>query len=188
MCIRDRHTENGELDLDGLIDRRSRRSLGLLKTLLAAIPRIVPDLRTFSLRDTHLDGTVAPALRAFLQALPNLKAVWLNGNPALFNETEDPYASSIIDEDMLQQQFALVNRKLTPAYGAWTLCYLGDAGCEHHLIFLLFLLYLPQVAVSYTHLRAHETSLHLVCRLLLEKRISVVTWTNLVVPAAVLVP
>ena len=27
-----------------------------------------------------------------------------------------------------------------------------------------------QVSVSYTHLRAHETSLHLVCRLLLEKR------------------
>ena len=27
-------------------------------------------------------------------------------------------------------------------------------------------------AVSYTHLRAHETSLHLVCRLLLEKRLS----------------
>ena len=26
------------------------------------------------------------------------------------------------------------------------------------------------MAVSYTHLRAHETSLHLVCRLLLEKR------------------
>ena len=25
--------------------------------------------------------------------------------------------------------------------------------------------------VSYTHLRAHETSLHLVCRLLLEKKI-----------------
>ena len=25
-------------------------------------------------------------------------------------------------------------------------------------------------AVSYTHLRAHETSLHLVCRLLLEKK------------------
>eukprot|EP00831_Metopus_contortus_P072582 TRINITY_DN66224_c0_g1_i1.p1 TRINITY_DN66224_c0_g1~~TRINITY_DN66224_c0_g1_i1.p1 ORF type:complete len:153 (+),score=36.39 TRINITY_DN66224_c0_g1_i1:180-638(+) len=28
----------------------------------------------------------------------------------------------------------------------------------------------PLVAVSYTHLRAHETSLHLVCRLLLEKK------------------
>ena len=27
-------------------------------------------------------------------------------------------------------------------------------------------------AVSYTHLRAHETSLHLVCRLLLEKKSS----------------
>ena len=27
----------------------------------------------------------------------------------------------------------------------------------------------PAGAVSYTHLRAHETSLHLVCRLLLEK-------------------
>ena len=27
-----------------------------------------------------------------------------------------------------------------------------------------------KIAVSYTHLRAHETSLHLVCRLLLEKR------------------
>ncbi|GAB5819132.1 hypothetical protein JMUB7540_28310 [Staphylococcus aureus] len=26
------------------------------------------------------------------------------------------------------------------------------------------------IAVSYTHLRAHETSAHLVCRLLLEKR------------------
>ncbi|GAB5030655.1 tubulin--tyrosine ligase-like protein 12 [Nannochloropsis oceanica] len=125
------HTEDGELDLDGLIDRRSRRSLILLETLLAAIPRIIPDLRTFSLRDTHLDGTVAPALRAFLQAMPNLKAVWLNGNPALFNESEDPFASSIFDEDMLQQQFTLVNRKLTPAYGAWTLSYLGDEGCEH---------------------------------------------------------
>jgi len=28
----------------------------------------------------------------------------------------------------------------------------------------------PLKAVSYTHLRAHETSLHLVCRLLLEKK------------------
>eukprot|EP00831_Metopus_contortus_P002107 TRINITY_DN10783_c0_g1_i1.p1 TRINITY_DN10783_c0_g1~~TRINITY_DN10783_c0_g1_i1.p1 ORF type:complete len:128 (+),score=12.17 TRINITY_DN10783_c0_g1_i1:154-537(+) len=28
----------------------------------------------------------------------------------------------------------------------------------------------PHVPVSYTHLRAHETSLHLVCRLLLEKK------------------
>ncbi|WP_460381822.1 hypothetical protein, partial [Staphylococcus aureus] len=27
----------------------------------------------------------------------------------------------------------------------------------------------PPAAVSYTHLRAHETTLHLVCRLLLEK-------------------
>ena len=27
-----------------------------------------------------------------------------------------------------------------------------------------------RMAVSYTHLRAHETSLHLVCRLLLEKK------------------
>eukprot|EP00624_Nannochloropsis_granulata_P005432 evm.model.NODE_38462_length_11801_cov_16.752394.2 len=126
-------TENGELDLDGLIDRRSRQSHGLLKTLLAAIPRIALDLRTLSLRDTHLDGTIAPALRAFLQAMPNLKAVWLNGNPALFNETSDPFASSIFDEDMLQQQFTLVNRKLTPAYGAWALSYLGDVGCEHDL-------------------------------------------------------
>eukprot|EP00831_Metopus_contortus_P015008 TRINITY_DN16232_c0_g1_i1.p2 TRINITY_DN16232_c0_g1~~TRINITY_DN16232_c0_g1_i1.p2 ORF type:complete len:123 (-),score=15.52 TRINITY_DN16232_c0_g1_i1:67-435(-) len=35
--------------------------------------------------------------------------------------------------------------------------------------------YVPQfllssISVSYTHLRAHETSLHLVCRLLLEKK------------------
>mgnify|MGYP003688723061 CR=1 FL=1 len=37
-------------------------------------------------------------------------------------------------------------------------------------VFSLFRYYLPLVrAVSYTHLRAHETSLHLVCRLLLEK-------------------
>ena len=31
--------------------------------------------------------------------------------------------------------------------------------------------YTLKIAVSYTHLRAHETSLHLVCRLLLEKKI-----------------
>ena len=30
---------------------------------------------------------------------------------------------------------------------------------------------IPSTTVSYTHLRAHETSLHLVCRLLLEKKI-----------------
>eukprot|EP00826_Nyctotherus_ovalis_P044875 TRINITY_DN4890_c0_g1_i16.p1 TRINITY_DN4890_c0_g1~~TRINITY_DN4890_c0_g1_i16.p1 ORF type:complete len:513 (-),score=161.28 TRINITY_DN4890_c0_g1_i16:6-1544(-) len=30
--------------------------------------------------------------------------------------------------------------------------------------------YIEHIAVSYTHLRAHETSLHLVCRLLLEKK------------------
>ena len=29
---------------------------------------------------------------------------------------------------------------------------------------------MSEIAVSYTHLRAHETSLHLVCRLLLEKK------------------
>ena len=34
-------------------------------------------------------------------------------------------------------------------------------------------------AVSYTHLRAHETSLHLVCRLLLEKKKYIpTTWDN----------
>ena len=29
---------------------------------------------------------------------------------------------------------------------------------------------ITSITVSYTHLRAHETSLHLVCRLLLEKK------------------
>ena len=38
----------------------------------------------------------------------------------------------------------------------------GDAPATHSTT--------RQVAVSYTHLRAHETSLHLVCRLLLEKK------------------
>ena len=33
-------------------------------------------------------------------------------------------------------------------------------------------------AVSYTHLRAHETSLHLVCRLLLEKMITCLLYTS----------
>ena len=34
-------------------------------------------------------------------------------------------------------------------------------------------------AVSYTHLRAHETVLDLVCRLLLEKKkIKITTWTR----------
>ncbi|WP_460381869.1 hypothetical protein [Staphylococcus aureus] len=29
------------------------------------------------------------------------------------------------------------------------------------------------IPVSYTHLRAHETTLHLVCRLLLEKKMEI---------------
>ena len=33
-------------------------------------------------------------------------------------------------------------------------------------------------SVSYTHLRAHETSLHLVCRLLLEKKKSTQTYVR----------
>src|SRR5678815_1400210 len=36
--------------------------------------------------------------------------------------------------------------------------------------FWLFTICLPIYAVSYTHLRAHETPEHLVCRLLLEKK------------------
>eukprot|EP00831_Metopus_contortus_P032979 TRINITY_DN26515_c0_g1_i2.p2 TRINITY_DN26515_c0_g1~~TRINITY_DN26515_c0_g1_i2.p2 ORF type:complete len:101 (+),score=21.31 TRINITY_DN26515_c0_g1_i2:118-420(+) len=49
-----------------------------------------------------------------------------------------------------------------------TLCYfsqeLSSEIVEHHTKIL------PVLPVSYTHLRAHETSLHLVCRLLLEKK------------------
>ena len=41
---------------------------------------------------------------------------------------------------------------------------LGDASCN------LGTVYGTTVAVSYTHLRAHETPEHLVCRLLLEKK------------------
>ena len=38
-------------------------------------------------------------------------------------------------------------------------------------------------SVSYTHLRAHETSLHLVCRLLLEKKnVQPVSYTHLTLP------
>ena len=39
-----------------------------------------------------------------------------------------------------------------------------------HLWFLYYLLFFYIIAVSYTHLRAHETVLDLVCRLLLEKK------------------
>ena len=43
--------------------------------------------------------------------------------------------------------------------------YIGDVSDKglHHLVYEV-------VAVSYTHLRAHETVLDLVCRLLLEKK------------------
>ena len=37
-------------------------------------------------------------------------------------------------------------------------------------IFILGAMALAILSVSYTHLRAHETSAHLVCRLLLEKK------------------
>ena len=39
------------------------------------------------------------------------------------------------------------------------------------IVFLKLTEMKPVTSVSYTHLRAHETSLHLVCRLLLEKSI-----------------
>ena len=48
-------------------------------------------------------------------------------------------------------------------YGAY-----GDTG--HHLHFHLVPKYTDGYAVSYTHLRAHETDSYLVCRLLLEKK------------------
>ncbi len=35
---------------------------------------------------------------------------------------------------------------------------------------ITFVKNVPKISVSYTHLRAHETELHLVCRLLLEKK------------------
>ena len=37
------------------------------------------------------------------------------------------------------------------------------------------------LAVSYTHLRAHETDSYLVCRLLLEKRVFYIRWCAVVV-------
>lgn len=122
------HTTNHELDLDNLLPRRSQAGKEVLLTLLAAIPRVLPDLETLSLRDTHLDGAVAPALRACLQSLPHLKAVWLNDNPDLCDEKEDPFPSSVFDQAMLEGQLQLVNRKLTPGYDGWALRYLGDVG------------------------------------------------------------
>eukprot|EP00831_Metopus_contortus_P070390 TRINITY_DN63866_c0_g1_i1.p1 TRINITY_DN63866_c0_g1~~TRINITY_DN63866_c0_g1_i1.p1 ORF type:complete len:158 (-),score=21.88 TRINITY_DN63866_c0_g1_i1:69-542(-) len=41
---------------------------------------------------------------------------------------------------------------------------------ESEFLSLRKILFISHVPVSYTHLRAHETSLHLVCRLLLEKK------------------
>ena len=40
----------------------------------------------------------------------------------------------------------------------------------------------PRKAVSYTHLRAHETVLDLVCRLLLEINVTTVSYTHLTLP------
>ena len=48
----------------------------------------------------------------------------------------------------------------------------GDGGILHELLKqspAYVLMAEVRISVSYTHLRAHETSLHLVCRLLLEK-------------------
>ena len=52
---------------------------------------------------------------------------------------------------------------------------LGLSSTMLFTIMTIFTLLLLAVAVSYTHLRAHETDSYLVCRLLLEKT-RVVTW------------
>eukprot|EP00831_Metopus_contortus_P029674 TRINITY_DN24393_c0_g1_i3.p4 TRINITY_DN24393_c0_g1~~TRINITY_DN24393_c0_g1_i3.p4 ORF type:complete len:101 (+),score=32.19 TRINITY_DN24393_c0_g1_i3:459-761(+) len=47
---------------------------------------------------------------------------------------------------------------------------LGKQGIFSRALQMLAPMYSALIPVSYTHLRAHETSLHLVCRLLLEKK------------------
>ena len=49
----------------------------------------------------------------------------------------------------------------------------GDGRGPHVPMTILSATHSCMRSVSYTHLRAHETSLHLVCRLLLEKKIDI---------------
>ena len=74
------------------------------------------------------------------------------------------------------------DRKITAAVGTYTLT--GNAAnlkADRKIVVGLGTYTLTgntanMVAVSYTHLRAHETELHLVCRLLLEKTKQVLCW------------
>lgn len=124
------HTRNAELDLDAIIPRRSQAAFRFLKGVLEAIPCAVPGLETLSLRENCLDGACVPALRRCLQLLPSLKAVWLNENPGLYDDAQDPYANltGIFDGKLLETRLEIVNRRLTPAYGKWAIRYLGEVG------------------------------------------------------------
>ena len=64
-----------------------------------------------------------------------------------FYEIEEPFEE---DEYTLQYEYALLRKAVT----------MVETGSYS----------IKTEPVSYTHLRAHETSLHLVCRLLLEKK------------------
>ena len=75
--------------------------------------------------------------------------------------------------DLLEKALAKANAEGRNNAGLWLACQLRDARldrAEAEAVMRDYAAAVPQHAVSYTHLRAHETVLDLVCRLLLDKK------------------
>ena len=126
---------------------------GLALTVLALVPVLVQQLDQLAQTMQIQAGN----LPLWLQRA----TAWLNGARAFLITRFDLDASLIV----LPQPSELLNQ--VPLVGANLLQFgLGLAGG----IATAFSQFLIIISVSYTHLRAHETVLDLVCRLLLEKK------------------
>jgi hypothetical protein len=60
-------------------------------------------------------------VKAAVEALPRLKALWFNGNAV---------AKALAADSTLQSRLEIWNRRLTPSYTAWALRYLASGGEE----------------------------------------------------------
>ena len=114
-----------DLDLDGQLVE-AEVAMGGLEAL--NLPHLFPRLRALSLQDLALPASESAVrgLSRVLGGLPELRAVWLNGNP-LAEEAGGAAVRSLLEGagKTGPLELELVNRKLTASYGRWALLYLG---------------------------------------------------------------
>eukprot|EP00658_Telonema_sp_P-2_P085327 TRINITY_DN9706_c0_g1_i1.p1 TRINITY_DN9706_c0_g1~~TRINITY_DN9706_c0_g1_i1.p1 ORF type:complete len:154 (-),score=56.48 TRINITY_DN9706_c0_g1_i1:32-493(-) len=144
MCIRDR----SNVHVDEHDQEESRKPRGSLKVRNPAGPAIgISDARSYSMREElqfMIRNTTCGKIIGFVISVASFISIILY------------VVTSYMEEEAADNDDPL----------KW-IDFMFDV---LFLIDYVFFLYLADDPVSYTHLRAHETPEHLVCRLLLEKK------------------